>query len=114
MGFLGKDILVLVESPYAGDVQENVRYARSCMQDCFERGEYPFASHLLYPQVLDDFNLAERELGILAGLAWGKHADRTVVYEDLGISGGMRWGIDAANEAGRPVFYRKLGGEWDG
>jgi hypothetical protein len=105
--------LVVVESPYAGNVERNERYARACMADCLRRGEAPFASHLLYtqPGVLRDHVLAERELGIKAGLAWGALADATVVYTDLGITPGMERGIEAAKKL-RPVHYRSLGGEW--
>ena len=102
--------LVIVESPYAGGVSENVAYAREAMADCLRRGEAPYASHLLYtqPGVLDDGKPDERELGIEAGLAWGDCADATVVYTDLGISSGMEWGIRGAREAGRPVEYRNI------
>lgn len=103
-------ILVLLESPYAGNIERNVTYARACMRDCLKRGEAPFASHLLYtqPGVLDDTVRDERELGIEAGLAWGAIADRTVVYADYGISPGMAKGIDRARECGRPVEVRHL------
>lgn len=104
--------LVIVESPYAGDVERNTRYARACMADCLRRGEAPFASHLLYPQpgVLDDLRPEERALGIAAGLEWGKHAEATVVYVDLGISNGMRQGMRRAELDGRPVEMRILPG----
>jgi len=104
--------LVLLESPYKGNVALNVRYARLAMRDCFLRGEYPFASHLLYtlPGILDDTLAAERELGIAAGLAWGKHAEASIVYTDLGISEGMRYGMETAKEAGRVVELRRLRG----
>lgn len=103
--------LVVVESPFAGDFEKNIAYARRCMKDCFKRGEFPFASHLLYPQegILDDCVPSERKLGIEAGLVWGSFADATVVYTDLGISGGMRQGIERAEREGRPVEYRNLG-----
>ena len=106
--------LVIIESPYAGDVERNLRYLRACMKDCLLRGEAPFASHALYtqPGVLDDDNPNDRQLGITAGLAWGARADITVVYDDLGISRGMAFGIAAAKVARRPISYRKLGGEW--
>lgn len=39
---------VVIESPYAGDVERNVRYARASLSDCLRRGEAPLASHLLY------------------------------------------------------------------
>jgi hypothetical protein len=102
--------LVIVESPYAGDVDRNKAYARAAMHDCIRRGEAPFASHLLYtqPGVLNDQVKAERELGIKAGLAWGEKADATVVYDDLGVSEGMRQGIARATTAGRPVEMRSI------
>lgn len=106
--------LVIVESPYAGNVTRNRRYLRACLRDSLRRGEFPFASHGLYTSVLRDTVPGDRELGIRAGLAWGKHATATVVYTDLGISSGMARGIQAANEAGRFVATRTLGGTWKG
>ncbi|MFY9457510.1 MAG: hypothetical protein WAP23_01080 [Candidatus Spechtbacterales bacterium] len=101
---------VIVESPFAGDVERNLEYARKCMHDCLMRGEAPFASHLLYtqPYILDDEIPEERNLGIQAGLAWGSVAEATVVYTDLGISEGMKRGIARAKSEGRPVEYRSL------
>lgn len=83
--------LVVVESPYAGDIAANVEYARACMRDCLERGEAPIASHLLYtqPGVLRDDLPEERQLGIDAGLAWGAKADLVAFYVDRGWSPGM-------------------------
>lgn len=80
--------LVILESPFAGDVTANLAYARAAMRDSLLRGEAPIASHLLYtqPGVLDDNLPHERELGIAAGLAV---ADRAVFYVDRGWSGGM-------------------------
>ena len=37
--------LVYLESPYAGDIEKNIKYARLCMKDSLDRGEYPFPSH---------------------------------------------------------------------
>jgi len=99
---------VILESPFAGDTKKNTEYARKCMADCFKRGEYPFVSHLLYTQCLDDTILKEREIGIEAGLEWGKSAEKTVVYTDLGISKGMEYGIKSAKKAKRKIEYRKL------
>ena len=102
--------LVMLESPYAGDVEKNLDYARECMKDCLMRGEYPFASHLLYTQngILDDVIKTERELGINAGLAWGKFADKTVVYADLGITYGMKIGMKNAFINKREIEIRTL------
>jgi hypothetical protein len=73
------------------------------------RGEAPIASHLLYPQVLDDADPFQRQQGIAAGLAWGVVADVTVVYLVHGISAGMQQGIEHAEALGRPVEWRHLG-----
>lgn len=102
--------LVILESPYAGDIEGNVTYARACVRDCLMRGEAPIASHLLYTQegILRDDVAAERRLGIDAGLAWRHVAEATVVYADRGISPGMNYGIQKAQAAGKPVEYRSL------
>lgn len=102
--------LVILESPFAGDVARNTAYARACLRDSVLRGEAPIASHLLYtqPGVLDDANPNEREQGIRAGLAWLQGAVASVVYTDRGITPGMDRGIEAARLAGVPVEYRTL------
>jgi hypothetical protein len=104
--------LVLVESPFAGDVTANVDYARLCLRDALSRGEAPIASHwlLTQPTVLDDNIPDQRTLGIDAGLAWLREADASVVYIDRGISAGMLLGIDAASCAGVRVEFRRLDG----
>lgn len=104
--------LVILESPYAGDIDANVLYARRAMADSLHRGEAPIASHLLYtqPGVLRDHDPAERALGIEAGLAWGRVAEATVIYVDLGITPGMQQGVDRATAEGRPCEIRTIGG----
>lgn len=100
--------LVIIESPYSGDVARNTEYARACLLDSLRRGEAPIASHLLHMQVLDDVRPDERELGIEAGLAWYRVAEKCVVYEDRGTSGGMITGIRRARQFGVPVEFRRL------
>lgn len=101
---------VILESPYAGDIDANVKYARACVRDSLQRGEAPIASHLLYTQegVLRDEEPVERQRGIDAGLAWLSAANATVVYKDNGISSGMRHGIETALRSGIPVEYRSM------
>jgi len=102
--------LVILESPYAGDVERNVAYASACVRHSLSLGESPIASHLLYtqPSILDDDSLSERQWGIDAGLAWCAVSEGSVVYTDLGISRGMEFGIKAARDAGRSVELRQL------
>lgn len=102
--------LVILESPYAGEVEANVAYARACMSDSLARGEAPYASHLLYTQVLDDTVPEQRAQGIAAGLAWRHAGARPVFYIDRGYSTGMLAARDTYEREG--IFYevRRLAG----
>lgn len=104
--------LVILESPFAGDVEANINYARKCVRDSLLRGEAPIASHLLYtqPGILNDDIPEERQHGIDAGLAWKAVAEASVVYADRGISRGMEYGMAAAKAAGLPVEVRYIEG----
>ncbi|CAL67424.1 hypothetical protein [Christiangramia forsetii] len=99
---------VILESPFAGNIDRNEKYARSCMRDSLMRGEFPMVSHLLYTQCLFDEIPKEREIGINAGLEWGKYAEKTIVYTDFGISKGMEYGIKNAENNNRPIEYRTI------
>ena len=110
---------VILESPYAGDIERNVRYARACVADSLSRGEAPIASHLLYtqPGVLDDTKPDERAKGIAAGFEWRGLADASVFYVDLGMSGGMTLAMEHAlgevkSGCEHEIEFRRLGGEW--
>lgn len=108
--------IVIVESPYAGDIERNVRYARACMADCLRRGEAPYASHLLYtqPGVLRDEVPEERKAGIEAGFAFRRVANVSAFYTDLGWSHGMRLGYDdALTRPDVQIEERRLGPDWD-
>lgn len=102
--------LVVIESPFAGDRERNARYLRACLLDSLRLGESPFASHAIYPLVLDDDKPEDRALGIAAGLAWGAKADLVAVYGDLGCSRGMAFGIEAATARGTPIEHRLVPG----
>lgn len=88
--------LVIVESPYAGNIEFNVNYARRCITDCLRRGEAPIASHLLYTQqgILRDDKASERKMGIEAGVAWKRAAEYSIFYTDQGWSHGMLIGLN--------------------
>jgi hypothetical protein len=101
---------VVIESPYAGDIERNVKYARECIRDSLMKGESPIASHLLYTQegVLNDNIKHERELGISAGLIWSNVADYTVFYIDYGMSIGMKYAEKYAKENNINLYYRTI------
>lgn len=95
--------LVILESPYAGDIEANVAYARKMMHWCLLNGMSPIASHLLYtqPGVLDDLVPSERDLGISAGLEWRRVADLSVFCAGRGWSRGMLGALTSAKLEGR-------------
>ena len=105
-------MLVIIESPYMGNVKSNVAYARKCMSDSLLRGESPFASHLLYTQVLDDTKEIERFTGMSRAFNWYRHADLMAVYTDKGISAGMQKGMEVAEQFKIKIEYRKLDGNY--
>lgn len=101
---------VIIESPFAGDVDRNIRYLQLAMRFCLLRGEAPYASHALYtqPNVLDDDNPEERMLGIHAGFQFRETVSKTVVFTNFGISSGMVYGIDHAMELKQPIEFVNL------
>lgn len=101
-------VLTIIESPYAGDMQLNILYARLACADSISRGEIPFASHLLYPQFLDDTDPAQRKVGFNCAANYYRFACRVVSYVDLGTSTGMTWGQKFANAGGIPAIERRL------
>jgi len=100
--------IVVIESPYSGGHAKNVEYAQACMLDSIHRGEAPFASHLLYTQVLLDEKEYDRNLGIYLGLQFHGVADLVAFYTDFGYSRGMQNAWTFAKTLGVPVEERKL------
>lgn len=98
---------VIIESPYRGDIRLNKAYACLAMLDSIMRGEAPFASHLLYTQMLDDNDPHERGLGIALGFAWHGVADLIAYYIDLGMSEGMTLSRDSL-PSNKPTEYRRI------
>jgi hypothetical protein len=110
---------VIIESPFGrrqdgqpctqNEMAKNIEYARKCMHESLERGEAPYGSHLLYPQVYDDATPEERRGGMESGFAWGEVAELIAVYIDRGLTDGMREGINRHQSSGIEIEYRKLG-----
>lgn len=100
--------LVVLESPYAGDTEANLKYARECAKHCAYQAEATQASHLYYTQFLDDKVVEERLLGIALGLAWADRADYSVFYTDRGWSRGMTAALKEAMSRGKPFKIRAL------
>jgi hypothetical protein len=94
---------VYVVSPYAGDVTGNTEAARRYCRYVIAQGCMPIASHLLYPRILKDDDPAERELGLMFGLALLAMTDEVWVFSERGISEGMRQEIHEARRLKKTV-----------
>lgn len=60
---------VYIVSKYAGDIEKNTAAAVSYARFAVEKKRIPVVSHLLYPQILNDDDPDQRELGLLFGQA---------------------------------------------
>lgn len=98
--------LVYICSKYAGDVEINVFKAVKFCRYAVSKGMIPVASHLLYPQILDDTNPLQREMGLQFGLALLELCREVWVFnENRELSSGMRGEIAHARIIGKPVRY---------
>ena len=80
--------LVYICSPYAGDVETNVRNARRYSRFAVDKGAIPVAPHLLYPQFLNDADSTDRAIGINCGNALLNQCSELWVFGSR-ISAGM-------------------------
>lgn len=94
---------VYVVSKYAGDVDANVAAAITYCRRVIDGGYMPVASHLLYPQILDDNDPNERNLGLLLGLALLRMCDEVWVFGS--ISPGVAQEIKEAKRLKKQIRY---------
>ena len=96
--------IVYICSPYAGEIEKNVKAAQGYSRFAVEAGYIPIAPHLLFPQFLDDNKPKERELGLFFGNAiLSKCAEMWVFGEH--ISEGMEAEIKRATWKGYRIRY---------
>ena len=101
---------IYVASRYAGDIQTNIENAVWACRYVIDKGYMPVASHLLYPQILNDSNPRERELGLMFGLALLANCDEVWVFTvDGEVSSGMEREIEEAKRLGIPVRKMEMG-----
>ena len=98
-------LLVYICSPFAGDVSGNVERARQYCRFAVEQGAIPLASHLFYPQFMDDNDKEERALGLFFGTVLLGKCDEMWVFGRT-PSPGMRLELSKARRRGIPIkFY---------
>lgn len=95
---------VYIISRYAGDIENNVKAAIRYCRFAIDKHKMPVASHLLYPQIMDDNILEEREIGMMYGLALLAVCDEVWCFgKDL--SSGMTLEINEAKRLKIPIKY---------
>lgn len=72
--------LVYICSRYSGDTECNTAAARNYCKYAVDHGCIPVASHLLYPQFLNDSDPAQRKLGLLFGKILMDKCDEVWVF----------------------------------
>lgn len=71
---------VYIVSKYAGNIEQNTAAAVTYARYAIEKKRIPVVSHLLYPQILDDGDPQQRELGLLFGQALLAMCDEVWVF----------------------------------
>ncbi len=102
--------LIYIASPYAGDVERNVEYAKQACRTVMESGHAFFAPHLLYPAILDDSVPEERQAGIEMGLTLLHRCDELWAFGPV-VSSGMQAEIAEAERLRIPVHRMDMAGE---
>ncbi len=100
---------VYVVSPYAGDIETHIKEAVALCKYVISQKKIPIAAHLLFPQMLDDEDPVQRELGLLYGLTLLELCSEVIVLSDSpeDISYGMKGEIHEAKKLGKPIRYVK-------
>lgn len=96
--------LVYICSPYAGDIEKNIKFAQDACRYAISQNCAPLAVHLLYPMLLDDAVTAERKIGIQMGLRVLVSCEELWICGDR-ISTGMEQEIEEAKRVGIPIRH---------
>lgn len=87
--------IIFICSPYAGDIEKNIKAARDYSRFAVGKGYIPVAPHLLFPQFMNDADPQERELGLFFGNALMSKCSEVWVFGS-NISNGMQAEIKRA------------------
>lgn len=96
--------IVYICSPYAGDIEKNVKAARGYSRFAVDKGFIPIAPHLLFPQFLNDADPDERELGLFFGNALMSKCSEVWVFGN-NITAGMTAEIKRARWKNHRLRY---------
>ena len=96
--------IVYICSPYAGDIENNIINAKKYSRFAIDKGYMPIAPHLLYPQILNDNDLTERNRGLHFGNIIMDKCSEIWVFGDY-ISPGMKAEINRAIKKNYTIRY---------
>ena len=102
--------LVFICSPFAGDVERNIRKTRGYCRLAVSRNAIPFAPHLLFPQFMDDDDKEARDYGIFMGLVLMGKCQELWCFGDY-ISKGMAIELEKAKARNMVIRYFNNHGE---
>ena len=94
---------VFICSPFGGKA-ENVELARKLCTLALHAGFAPFAPHLFYPQLLDESNPKDRQIGIECGAVWVQVCEEFWIL-DVELTAGMVVELEIAKTLGKPIIW---------
>ena len=99
-GGKGDNKLIYVCSPYRGDVERNLAYARVLTKFALNNSYIPITPHLYLTQVLEEDDPEQRKKGMAAGKELLKQCRYILVGSKYGFTEGMLEEIHIAVENG--------------
>lgn len=102
--------LVYICSPYRGEVERNLQYARELTRVALDNGFVLVTPHLYLTQVVNDEVPEEREKGMAAGKELLKHCKYILIGSKYGLSVGMLEEIELAQKCKTIELAQEKGG----
>lgn len=96
--------IVYICSPYAGDVKQNVRWAQAYCRFAVQKNCVPIATHLLFPQFMDDTDPAQRQQALFMSRLLLTKCNEVWVFGET-ISQGMASEIRKAESRNKTIRY---------
>ena len=96
--------IVYICSPYAGDVERNVRQAQAYCRFAVQKNCVPIATHLLFPQFMDDTDPVQRQQALFMSRLLLTKCNEVWVFGET-ISQGMASEIRKAESRNKRIRY---------
>jgi len=103
--------IVIIESPFSGDIDKNIRYAQQAMNHSRENGEIPIVPHLMWTQhhlapnyFVSDYDAkftiknCGRDVSLEQIKVLRRLANKVIFYVDNGYSSGMKLALEHCKE----------------